>query len=59
MKFIERFVKGPDGYWYLQDVEDISIRKNRGQKNLLIYDDSKDFGAEIPGLEIVDMKSGA
>jgi len=49
--FKDRFKEGPDGFWYLQDVDDLSVHKNPGQKDLVVYDDGRDSGSPIPGLE--------
>ena len=49
--FKDRFKEGPDGYWYLQEVDSLSVHKNPEQRDLVVYDDGKDSGAPIPGLE--------
>lgn len=54
-EFKDKFVEGPDGYWYLQDVDSLSVSIYPDKK--ILYDDSRDYGTEIDGLELVDLSS--
>lgn len=51
-EFRDKFVQGPDGFWYLQDVDALSIQQYPDK--MVLYDDSRDRGVEIEGLEIID-----
>jgi len=50
-EFKNKFVEGPDGYWYLQDDRAMSVQKFPDK--MVLYDDSKDLGVPVQGLEIM------
>lgn len=49
---LERFMLAPNDWWYLSNVEDASVLEHPGNK-FILYDDSKDRGVEVPGLQAI------